>query len=296
MQESVLTQVLLPLILAVIMFGMGLSLIKEDFTRLWKTPKPIAVGLFGQILILPILAYAVAIVFGLSAELAIGLMILAACPGGTMSNVVSHLARANLALSVSLTAVTTVICVFTTPWIIKFAIEQFSDSGGESFSLLNTSLGLVVLTLLPVLLGIVVRAKWSDLALKIEPMFRKLALIFMIGMIGAIIIDERDVLIEFFGQVFWATLALNMGSIIIGILLGKVSGLAIRDQITLGIEVGIQNASMAMLIAITFLSDPALATSAGIYGLTMYIGAGLLALWSKKHNDAEKSVESEPTL
>ena len=94
-------------------------------------------------------------------------------------------------------------------------------------------------------------------------------------------------LMEYFGKVFWATLSLNLGSIVVGIILGKVSGLAVRDQITLGIEVGIQNASMAMLIAITFLSNPALATSAGIYGLTMYIGAGLLALWAKKHHEME---------
>lgn len=287
MQESVLTQVLLPGILAVIMFGMGLSLTKEDFTRLWSTPKPIAVGLAGQILILPVLAFGVAIAFDLSTELAIGLMILAASPGGTMSNVVSQLARANLALSVSLTAVTTVICVFSTPWIIKFAIDYFSTEAGQPFSLLSTSLGLIALTLMPVAIGILVRAKWSEKAIRIEPIFRKVSLIFMIVMIAAIVIDEREMVMEYVGKVFWATLSLNLGSIVVGIILGKVSGLAVRDQITLGIEVGIQNASMAMLIAITFLSNPALATSAGIYGLTMYIGAGLLALWAKKHHEME---------
>ena len=287
MQESVLTQVLLPGILAVIMFGMGLSLTKEDFTRLWSTPKPIAVGLAGQILILPVLAFGVAIAFDLSTELAIGLMILAASPGGTMSNVVSQLARANLALSVSLTAVTTVICVFSTPWIIKFAIDYFSTEAGQPFSLLSTSLGLIALTLMPVAIGILVRAKWSEKAIRIEPIFRKVSLIFMIVMIAAIVIDEREMVMEYVGKVFWATLSLNLGSIVVGIVLGKVSGLAVRDQITLGIEVGIQNASMAMLIAITFLSNPALATSAGIYGLTMYIGAGLLALWAKKHHEME---------
>lgn len=282
MQESVLTQVLLPLILAVIMFGMGLSLTKDDFTRLWKTPKPIVVGLMGQVLVLPVLAWGVAIFFNLSPELAIGLMILAACPGGTMSNVISHLSRANLALSVSLTAVTTVICVFTTPWIIKFAITQFSSDGAQSFSLLQTSIGLIFITLFPVLLGIVVRAKWSEKALMVEPVFRRFSLIFMVAMIAAIVIDERDVLVEYFGQVFWATLSLNLVSVLVGVLIAKASGLVLRDQITLGIEVGIQNASMAMLIAISFLSNPALATSAGIYGLTMYIGAGVLVLWAKR--------------
>jgi BASS family bile acid:Na+ symporter len=121
MTDSILTQIILPLVLALIMFGMGLSLTKQDFLELGKEPKPIAIGLFGQLLILPLLAYAIAVFFDLSEHLAVGIMILAACPGGTSSNILSHLARANLALSVSLTAVTTLICVVTTPLIISFA-------------------------------------------------------------------------------------------------------------------------------------------------------------------------------
>jgi len=113
MEASFLTQVMLPLVLALIMFGMGLSLTFEDFQRLWKMPRSVFVGLFGQLLLLPILAYAIVIAFDLSASLAIGLIILSACPGGTMSNVISHLARANLALSVTLTAITTIACVFS---------------------------------------------------------------------------------------------------------------------------------------------------------------------------------------
>jgi len=113
MEASFLTQIMLPATLAVIMFGMGLSLTTDDFVRLWKMPKPIFVGLAGQLVLLPMLAYGIAIAFGLSEDLAIGLIILSACPGGTMSNVISHLAKANLALSVTLTAITTIICVFT---------------------------------------------------------------------------------------------------------------------------------------------------------------------------------------
>ncbi|MCC2607638.1 bile acid:sodium symporter family protein, partial [Planctobacterium marinum] len=273
MQDSVLTQVLLPAILAVIMFGMGLSLTRADFSRLWQTPKPIFVGLVGQILLLPILAWGIAVLFNLPAELAIGLMILAACPGGTTSNVISQLARANLALSVSLTAVTTLICVFTTPWIIQFAIQQFAADQVQSFSLLNTSLGLMLLTLLPVILGIAFRARWEQRALAIEGIFRKISLLFMVALIIAIVIQEIDMLLASFDQIFWATLVLNFAAIATGVWLAKLTGLALPEKVTLGIEVGIQNASMAILIAITFLSNPAYATSAGVYGVTMYIGA-----------------------
>lgn len=283
MQDSFLTQILLPLVLAVVMFGMGLSLTRDDFARLWRVPKPILVGLLGQVLLLPFLAWLVANAFQLSSELAIGLMILAACPGGTMSNVISHLVRANLALSVSLTAVTTVICVFTTPWIIQFGISYFGTEEAREFSLLQTSIGLIFLTLLPVLIGIIVREKFPAKAIAWELIFRRFTLAFMVLMILAIVYEEREMLANSFGQVFWATLVLNLTAIFMGMILGKVSGVAIREQLTLGIEVGIQNASMAILIAVTFLSEPALATSAGIYGLTMYIGAGLLTLLARRN-------------
>lgn len=281
MQASILTQVLLPAVLALIMFGMGLSLTKADFTRLLDMPRAIILGLFGQVLILPVLAFATAVVFDLSPELAIGIMILSACPGGTMSNVISHLSRANLALSVSLTGITTLICVFSTPWIIHFSISAFADSEGQAFSLLSTSIGLIFITFLPVLIGIGMRHKYAEIALRLEPRFRKLALAFMIVMIVAIVIQERDTLVSSFAQVFWATLTLNVVAISVGVLLGKGFRLPHREQLTLGIEVGIQNASMAILIAITFLQDPAFATAAGVYGLTMYLGAGLLVVYAK---------------
>ena len=116
--------VFLPIALALIMFGMGLGLTKQDFTRLWLTPKPVLVGLFGQLILLPIIAFGICTWFELPPALAIGMMILAASPGGTMSNVLSQLAKANLALSVTLTSICTLVCVFTTPWLIHFSIQH----------------------------------------------------------------------------------------------------------------------------------------------------------------------------
>jgi len=287
MQDSILTQVLLPAVLAVIMFGMGLSLTREDFLRLWQMPKAVLQGLIGQLLLLPFLAFCVAIAFALPSELAIGLMILAACPGGTMSNVISHLARANLALSVSLTAITTLACVLTTPAIIQFALLYFEAPQTQSFSLFQTSFGLIAITLLPVVAGIAVRDRWPDRALAAEPGFRKLSLLFMILMIVAIVAQEQETLIAAFGSVLWATISLNFLAILAGLVLGRFAGLGLRERVTLGVEVGIQNASMAILIAISFLQTPAYAITAGVYGLTMYIGAVFLAVWAKKQNMAQ---------
>jgi BASS family bile acid:Na+ symporter len=282
MTDSSLTQIIMPLVLALIMFGMGLSLTKQDFLELGKEPKPVIVGLFGQLLLLPILAYGVAMLFGLSQHLAIGIMILAACPGGTSSNIISHLARANLALSVSLTAVTTLVCVFTTPLIIQFAVKQFDTNPSGSFSLLSTTLGLIVITLLPVLLGIFLRHKYPTQAINSEPFFRRLATGFLIFMIIAITYQERANILESFSQVLLPAISLNLIAIATGLLLGIAFKFVKRDCVTLSIEVGVQNSSMAILIAVSFLDRPDYAIAAGVYGLAMYLGAGLLIFGAKR--------------
>jgi BASS family bile acid:Na+ symporter len=282
MTDSFSTQIILPLVLALIMFGMGLSLTKQDFLELGKEPKTVVVGLFGQLLLLPILAYAVAILFGLSQHLAIGIMILAACPGGTSSNIISHLARANLALSVSLTAITTLVCVLTTPLIIQFAINQFDTNTAKSFSLLSTTLGLIFITLLPVLLGIFLRHKYPTQAINSEAFFRRLATGFLLFMIIAITYQERDSILESFSHVLLPAISLNLVAIATGLLLGFVFKLVKRDCVTLGIEVGVQNSAMAILIAVSFLDRPDYAIAAGVYGLAMYLGAGLLIFGAKR--------------
>lgn len=285
MESSFLTQIMLPAALAIIMFGMGLGLTKQDFLRLLEIPRGVFVGLFGQLILLPVIAYLVATAFNLNAALAIGLMILAACPGGTMSNVISHLARANLALSVTLTAITTVVCVFSTPFIIRWSIGHFSDQPVASFSLLSTTVGLFVITLVPVLIGIIVRAYVPSFAIKYEEVFRRFSAIFMLFMITAILIQERDLLVSSFSQVAGATIGLNLGAIFTGLGLAKLFRLNAIDGATLGIEVGIQNATMAILIAVTFLEVPAYATAAGVYGITMYLCA-VVPVWVARRGRA----------
>lgn len=283
MTESYLTQYIAPLVLAFIMFGMGLSLTRNDFQQLWRAPLPIVVGLFGQMMLLPALAYALAIMFDLAPNLAIGIMILAACPGGTSSNIISQLARANLALSVSLTAISSLICVLSTPLIIQFAIMQFGQQEEQSFSLLTTTLGLIFITLIPVIIGIIIRHYFAEKALRCEPFFRHLASAFLLLMIVAIVIQERDTLTSSFAAVFSSALTLNLLAIMTGIGLGLLFKFTPRDSITLGIEVGVQNSAMAILIAITFLQRADYAVAPGVYGVTMYIGALLLVLLAKKY-------------
>ena len=281
MQSTVFTAIFLPLVLASIMFGMGLSLQFKDFARLAKLPKPIFVGLFGQMLLLPALAFAIALAFNASAQIAIGMMLLAACPGGSTSNLLSHLAKANLALSISLTAITTVICVFTTPLLIAFSINYFSEGEPVEFSLLKTSLGLIVITLVPVALGMLTRHRFINIALRLEPIFRKLAIVFMLLLIVKISFDEREMLVEGFPDLYLFTIGLNLSATLLGMLLAKLFLLNHKDRITLGIEVGTQNATLAILIAVSFIQEPAYALIAGGYGLMMYLGAAGLVLYSR---------------
>jgi BASS family bile acid:Na+ symporter len=283
-QSSIFTVIFLPLVLASIMFGMGLSLQLKDFSRIAKVPLPIFVGLCGQILLLPALAFAIAVLFNAPEEVAIGMMIIAACPGGTTSNLLSHLARANLALSISLTAISTIICVFTTPFLIAFSIHYFAQSEPAEFSVLKTSFGLVLITLVPVILGMLTRYRFVKVALALEPIFRKLAIVFMLLLIVKISFDERDALISGFPDLYLFTVSLNLLATLLGVLLAKLFSLNIKDSITLGLEVGTQNASLAILIAVSLIQEPAYALIAGAYGLIMYAGAAILVLYSRKRS------------
>lgn len=276
MEGSIFTQVLLPATLAFIMFGMGLSLVRDDFSRLAKKPKGVLVGLTGQLILLPIFAFSLAVLFAVPAEIAIGLMILAACPGGTTSNLISHIARANLALSVSLTAIATLICVVSTPFLIQFSIEYFSKTDASHFSLFDISLKLIVLLLVPISIGMLLRNFFSKQARRAEPFFRHFSTIFMILLIALISYDEFDALKASFPDVFIVTFALNIGATVMGVLIAKATGLSKKDGLTLGIEVGTQNATMAMLIAVSFLENAAYSIAAGVYGISMYVGAFLL--------------------
>ena len=281
MEASFFTQVLLPASLALIMFGMGLTLTVNDFKQLLKTPKAVSLGLFGQMICLPLMAFLLCLAFNVEAHIAIGLMVLAACPGGTSSNLLSHIARANLALSVSLTAITTVICVVSTPWLIKFSVDYFTILPDEPFSLLKTSLSLLVITLIPIIMGMSVRHFALKFAMRTEGMFRHLSTFFLFTMIILITIDEQDMLIDAFPDVFILTFTLNFLATVIGVIIARLGRLNDNDAVTLGIEVRTQNATMSILISVSFLNHSEYAIASAVYGVTMYLGAFILIMSRK---------------
>lgn len=294
MQASVLTEVLLPLALAFVMFGMGLTLTLADFARLIKAPKAVITGFIGQIILLPLLALSLCIAFSVPDYIAVGVMVLAACPGGTTSNLISHIAKANLALSVSLTAISTIACVFTTPFIIQFAIDYFVKENAPEFSIIQTVIGLVGVSILPVVIGMTIRRFYLVFAKKTENFFRQFSMYFMLLMIVGVLVSERNNLAASFESAFLICLTLNLLSVLLGLGLAKLSNLAFKDSLTLAIEIGVQNAALAMLICITFLQAPDYAIAPGVYGIAMYIGPALLALWAKRN--AKITVKTTPKI
>lgn len=291
MQASVLTEVLLPLALAFVMFGMGLTLTLSDFARLLKAPKAVLTGFIGQIILLPMMALGLCFVFELPDYIAVGVMVLAACPGGTTSNLISHVAKANLALSVSLTAISTIACVFSTPFIIQFALDYFVKENTPDFSIIQTVIGLVGISIVPVTIGMTIRRFNSRFATKTESFFRQFSMYFMLLMIVGVLVSERNNLAASFERAFLVCLTLNLSSVLLGLGLAKLSNLAFKDSLTLAIEIGVQNAALAMLICITFLDAPDYAIAPGVYGVAMYIGPALLALWAKR-----KMRNEQPTV
>ena len=188
-----------------------------------------------------------------------------------------------MALSVSLTALSTTICIVTTPLIISTALIWFGEST-ESFSILGTTLGLLGITLIPIMIGMFVKAKANNFAVKSEKFFRAFSVSFLALMILLIVIQEWDQIAQHYGTLVPSAFALTLLASFSGFALGKATKEPHRNALTLGIEVGIQNATLAIFIAITFLDRPDLATAAGMYGLVMYVGALLLITFAKLRN------------
>lgn len=276
MSGEVLKQVALPLALFAVLFGMGLSLVPEDFRRVFRHPKAKLVGLACQLVLLPAIAFALALLFRLPGELAVGLMLLAACPGGATSNVITHLARGDTALSVSLTAVSSTVCVFTIPWIVGGAMEWFLDgSAAVSLPFWKTLGQLTIVTILPIICGMAVRAARPALAMRLERPAGIFALVFLVLIIAAAVAREKD-LAHQFAVAGPAAISLNILTLAMGFAAGWAFGLTKPQRITVAIESGIQNGTLALAIALGLLDSARIAMPAVVYSLVMFATGGLM--------------------
>ena len=295
MEESVLTSVVLPGAMFVIMLGMGLSLVVDDFRRVVAYPTAALTGLVCQLLLLPVCAFLLARGFGLRPELAVGLMILAACPGGITSNLITHVARADTALSVTLTAINSLVAVFSIPFIVGFGLEYFLDaSRAVELPVLKTIGQVFGITVVPVAIGMAIRGHNPDFAKRLDrPVRIASAVIFSLIVVG-IIATNLDLLREHFGGLAGVTGTLNIATMGLGLAAGTLVGLPTRQRLTVSIEAGIQNSALAIVIATAILKRGDMALPAGVYSLVMFVsGAAVMIYGSQKLPAATRTEKAE---
>lgn len=282
MQADLLITVILPAAVFIIMFGLGLSLRIADFTYILKYPRVVLIGISAQIIALPLIAFLIAILCKLPPELAVGLMIISFVPGGSTSNMFTNLAKGDVALSISLTALASLITPFTIPLFTFLAMRYFL--GSESLieiPLLKTIIQLLVIIILPVILGMFILSKWKKTADRAEPLIRLFSVVFLFLIVLAIIIKNRAGMVGFFMQTGAATLILNILALGLGYGLAKFFQLSKKQAISIGYEVGIQNGALALIIAGTIIGNNTMMIPAVTYSLLMFI-TGFVFYWSLK--------------
>jgi BASS family bile acid:Na+ symporter len=284
MHAGLLTNVLLPLALGVIMLGLGLGLTGEDFRRVARYPRAVLIGLSLQTLLLPWVAFALALAFRLSPELAVGLMLLAASPGGATANIYSHLARGDVALNITLTAINSVLCLLTLPLILDLSLQHFLGARQYVPPPTIKVIEVALIIVLPVLLGMLVRARAPGFAARAEKPFRLLSVVVLALLIVAAVSRERQTLAAWLAAVGLACLLFNLASMAVGYAAPLALRLPRRQATAIAMEIGIHNGTLAIFIALNVLDNPAMSIPAAVYSLLMFVTAAAFAGWVARGN------------
>ena len=273
-----------PLILALIMLGLGLGLKFEDFTRVLKVPKNFFIGLFSQLIILPIVAYVLILILKTPPEIAIGVMIIAAAPGGVTSNILTKFANGDVALSVSLTAVISLISIVTVPLIIFTSADLIGITNiAQNISMLGIALKMFLVVTVPVILGMIIRRYAENFISSKVEIFNKLNIIFFVIFFIAAFYEERENLINFIIQAGLITLILNISMMLIAYYLAKTFASGVKQQKCIALECGLQNGTLAIFVSTQiFGTDILYAIPTGAYAIIMYI-TGLLFVFFLKN-------------
>ena len=272
--------VLLPAALAFIMFSVGLALQGADFRRVFVRPRALLIGLVGQLVLVPLAALAVVLAFDLPPLLGMGLMVLAACPGGASSGFLTHLARANAALSLSLTVISSLAALLTFPLLVKAVLAAFGEGvfGADGGVLAELPVGrligsVLVVTTLPIVAGMLLRLRAPAFTARAEPAIARVATLFFAAIVVATFVSHQHTILANLLSVGPATLVLNFAVMGLGYGLVMLAGAERRDAVAVAMECGLQNAGLAIFVAIVLLRQPELAVGAVVYALTMTFGA-----------------------
>ena len=275
--DSALTTVGLPIALAIIMFGLGLSLTPGDFRRVRQAPVAVVVALACQLLLLPAICFGLVVMLDLSPLLGIGMMLLAASPGGTSANLFSHLFRGDVALNVTLTAVNSLISIITLPLITGLTIRYFDRQDTVELPLVEV-VKVFAIVLIPVLLGMLVRSRWAMFAERMDRPVRAGSAIILAVLVVAIVVDQRENITDYLAKVGLATAVFCALSLTIGFYVPRLFGVGDRQSIASSMEIGVHNATLAIYVAVEILDDTEISIPAAVYSLFMFAFA---ALWGR---------------
>ena len=280
--QSAFVLIGLPIGVALIMGTLGLSLTPADFRRVFVAPRGILIGLGNLFLISPALAFLVAEAYGLEAGFAVGLVLLGASPGGAMANLLTHLARGDTALSISMTALSSVAAVITVPVYLTLAIDHFGGGFDDDFSMAGIVARVFLITVIPVSIGMVIRSRREAWAVGNEPRIKRVALIAFVFVVVAAVAAEWETVTEHFTELAIATLTLNVLAMTCSFFISRAARLNNRQTTAVAMELGIHNGTLAIAVAVLIHDD--LAIPAAIYSAFMFATAGAFARLMYKRN------------
>ena len=282
---NIVTDVILPLALAFIMFVLGLGLTGADFLRVVKQPRDFFVGSFSQILILPIIAFILVKIWPIAPELAVGVMIIAAAPGGVTSNLLTSFAKGDVALSISLTAIISLLCVFTIPFIVLTSVELLGESVLDlNISLIGMSRDMFLIVTVPVILGMILRKVSYKVATKFEPIAKKISIVLFILVLLGAIAAERENVVYYFAQAGLITLTLNVVMMVVAYYVAQLLASGTKQKKCITIECGLQNGTLAIFVATSIFGGGIYVIPAATYSLIMF-GTSLIFIYLVKKVD-----------
>ena len=273
-----------PICLALIMLGLGLGLSIKDFTRILRAPKDFFIGFLSQLIILPIVALGVALVLNLSAPLAVGLMIIAAAPGGVTSNILTKFADGDVALSISLTAIVSLISIISVPFVVINSAEFLGVVISEDISITGIALKMALVVTVPVIIGMIIRGFAENFIVSKINIINKLTSLLFVIVFAAIWIEEKDNILNYLAQAGLAVLILNVVMMLIGYFIAKKFASGIAQQKCIALECGLQNGTLAVFVATLMFDDLAYMVPTAAYALTMYITGFIFIYILRKSN------------
>lgn len=273
--DSSIISVVLPVVLAVVMFGLGLSLTVADFARVLTAPRAVLVTLVCQMIVLPLMVFGLVVAFGIGPDLAIGMMVLVVSPGGATANVFSHLARADVALNVTVTAVNSVLAMITLPFVVVFSVQFFAGSEASIGLQLDKLVQVAAIVLVPVALGMLVRWRWPGFAERMERPVRIAAVVAVFLAIIAAILQQLDQFLDGLVAIGLLCLLVSVLSLTVGYTVPRLARIDHRQAVAAAMEIGIHNAVLAITVLVTVLDNPAAAMAPAMYGVLMYIPAAI---------------------